>query len=247
LAAKAAPDGHTLFMGSSTSLAVNPVVYRNLRYDPVQDFQNISYSGASPLVMVVPAELPARDLQEFVALARKTPGGLNLATPGEGGAQHLAGELFNTMAGISMVSVPFQGGAPALTSVMAGQTQAFYEVVLSAAAHLKAGRLRALAVTGKRRVALLPDVPTVAECGFAGYEALIWYGIVAPRLTPAPIVQRLNAELARALQSQEMRQRFAPLALDLASSSPEEMTEIVARERTKWAAVARSARIQLQA
>ncbi|MGA0571340.1 Bug family tripartite tricarboxylate transporter substrate binding protein [Variovorax sp. VNK109] len=247
LAAKAAPDGYTLFMGSSTSLAVNPVVYQSLPYDPVNDFQNISYCGASPLVMVVPASLQARDLREFVELAKKTPAGLNLATPGAGGAQHLAGELFNTMAGISMVSVPFQGGAPALASVMAGQTQAFYEVALTAVPHLKAGRVRALGVTGTTRLSILPDVPTIAEQGFAGYEALIWYGVVAPRGVPSPIVGRLNSEMVKLLQSPEMRDRFGPLALDLSSSSPDEMTKLVAREKLKWGEVARAARVQLQA
>ncbi|MES2972964.1 MAG: tripartite tricarboxylate transporter substrate binding protein [Pseudomonadota bacterium] len=247
LVAKAPADGYTLFMGSSTSLAVNPVVYTSLPYDPVADFQNLSYCGASPLVMVVPASLPVRNLKEFAELARKTPGGLNLATPGAGGAQHLAGELFNTMAGISMTSVPFQGGAPALVSLMGGQTHAFYEVVLTAIPHLKAGKLRALAVTGRQRVPMLPDVPTVAESGFPGYEAVIWYGVVAPRGTPAPVVGRLNAELVKLLQSAEMRERFGPLALDLSSSSPEEMTELVARERNKWGMVAKNARIQLQA
>jgi tripartite-type tricarboxylate transporter receptor subunit TctC len=220
--------------------------YKSLPYDPVADFQNVSYCGSSPLVMVVPADLPVRNLKEFVELARKLPGVLNLATPGAGGAQHLAGELFNAMAGVSLVSVPFQGGAPALASLMGGQTQVFYEVVLSAAPHLKSGKVRALAITGPSRIALLPEVPTVAEAGYPGYEALIWYGIVAPRHTPAPIVQRLNAELTRALQSPEMRERFAPLALNLSASTPQEMTEFVARERSKWGSVARSARIQIE-
>ena len=244
--AKSAPDGYTLFMGSSASLAVNPLLYSRLSYDPATDFAGVTMLAASPLVMVVPLAVPAATVKEFVALARASPGKFNFASVGNGNPLHLAGELFKSMSGIEMVHVPYNGSAPALTALLGNQVQTMFDVVLTSQPHIKAGKLRALGVTGTKRVPILPDVPTIAESGFPGYEAGIWFALVVPKATPAPIVERLNAEATKALRQPEMKARFDAMALELIPSTSEEVAAFATRERAKWAKLVADLKIRLE-
>jgi tripartite-type tricarboxylate transporter receptor subunit TctC len=243
--AKAPPDGYTMFVGSSASLAVNPLLYEKLPYDPKRDFAGISLLASSPLVMVVLSSLPAKTVKEFVELAKAKPGSLNFASVGNGNPLHLAGELFKSMTGADMTHVPYNGSAPALTALLGGQVQVMYDVVLSSQPHIKAGRLRAIALTGSKRVPILPDVPTIAESGYPGYEAGIWFALVVPKATPAAIVQRLNAEVNRILRQPEMRARFDDLALELIPSTPEEVGNFTEREQARWAKLVKDLNIRL--
>ena len=244
--AKSSADGYTLFMGSSASLAVNPLLYSKLPYDPKADFAGVSMLASSPLVLVVPPELPVKTVKEFVALARARPGTLNYASVGNGNPLHLAGELFKVAAGIDMTHVPYNGSAPALTALLGNQVQAMFDVVLTSNPHIKAGKLRALGLTGARRLALLPGVPTIAESGYPGYEAGIWFAMVVPRATPAAIVQRLNAEVTRILKLPEMKSRFDGLALELIPGAADEVAAFTLREQARWARLVREKGIRLE-
>jgi tripartite-type tricarboxylate transporter receptor subunit TctC len=243
--AKALPDGYTMFVGSSASLAVNPLLYEKLPYDPKRDFAGVSLLAASPLVMVVPSSLPAKTVKEFVELAKAKPGSLNFASVGNGNPLHLAGELFKSMTGADMTHVPYNGSAPALAALLGGQVQVMYDVVLSSQPHIKSGRLRAIALTGTKRVPILPDVPTIAESGYPGYEAGIWFALVVPKATPAAIVQRLNAEVNRILRQPEMKARFDDLSLELMPSTPEEVGNFTEREQARWAKLVKDLNIRL--
>jgi len=244
--AKSAPDGYTLFMGSSASLAVNPLLYARLPYDPVRDFTGVTMLAGSPLVMVVPAAVPASTVKEFVALAKAKPGSLNFASVGNGNPLHLAGELFKSMTGADMVHVPYNGSAPALTALLGNQVQTMFDVILTSQPHIRAGKLRALGITGTKRVPILPEVPTIAESGYPGYEAGIWFALVAPKATPAPVVQRLNAEATKALRQPEMKARFDGMALELVPSTPEEVGAFASREQAKWAKLVKDLNIRLE-
>jgi tripartite-type tricarboxylate transporter receptor subunit TctC len=244
--AKAPPDGYTMFMGSSGSLAVNPHVYAKLPYEPNRDFAYVTLTASSPLVLVVNPSVPAKTVREFVDLAKAKPGAVSFASVGNGNPLHLAGELFKSMAGVDMLHVPYNGSAPALAAILGAQVDSMFDVVLTATPHVKAGKLRALGITGPKRVATLPEVPTIAESGYPGYDASIWFGIVVPKGTPQPVVQRLNAELVKILRSDEMRQKFDPLALELMASTPEEMGAFVAKESQKWGKVIRDFNIRIE-
>ena len=243
--AKAPPDGYTMFVGSSASLAVNPLLYEKLPYDPKRDFAGVSLLATSPLVMVVHPSLPAKTVKEFVELAKSKPGSLNFASVGNGNPLHLAGELFKSMTGVDMTHVPYNGSAPALTALLGGQVQVMYDVVLSSQPHIKAGKLRAVALTGAKRVPILADVPTVAESGYPGYESGIWFALVVPKATSAAIVQRLNAEVNRILRQPEMKARFDDLALELIPSTPEEVGNFTDREQAKWSKMVKDLNIKL--
>ena len=245
-AARSAPDGYTLFMGSSASLAVNRLLYEKLPYDPRRDFAGVTLVAQSPLVMEVNAAVPAKTVKEFVELAKAKPGGYSFASVGNGNPLHLAGELFNTVAGIDTIHVPFNGSAPALTALLGGHVQLMYDVVLTSEPHIRAGKLRALAVTGTKRLPILPGVPTVAESGYPGYEAGIWFALVVPKATPAAIVQRLNAETTKILRQPDMKTRFDSLALELIPSAPDEVQQFADQEQARWARVIRDRNIRLE-
>ena len=246
MVAKAAPDGYTLFMGSSASLAVNPLLYTKLPYDPKADFAGISMLATSPLVMVVNPTVPAKTVKEFIALAKSQPGKFNFSSAGNGNPLHLAGELFKTEAGIDMVHIPYNGSAPALAALLGNQVQVMFDVVLTAAPHIKAGKLQALGITGRRRLDILPGVPTVMEAGVPGYEAGIWFAMVVPKATPAAVVTRLNAEVTKLLKQDDMKTRFDGLALELTPSSTEEVSAFSAREQTKWSRLVKEKGIRLE-
>ena len=244
--AKSAPDGYTLFMGSSASLAVNPLLYSKLPYDPVADFAGVSMLAASPLVMVVPASLPVTNVKEFVELAKRKPDAINFASVGNGNPLHLAGELFKVATGIEMTHVPYNGSAPALTALMGNQVQVMFDVVLTSNPHIQSGKLRALALTGTNRLALLPNVPTIAGSGYPGYEAGIWFAMVTPKATPPAIVARLNAEVTKILAQPDMKARFDGLALELIPGPSEEVAKYAQREQARWARLIRDKGIRLE-
>ena len=244
LAAKAAPDGYTLFLGSVTSLAINVRSQKKLSYDPVRDFAPVSLCFASPLYLVVNPALPASSVAELIALARAKPGQLTFASVGQGGSLHLAGELFKSMTGVDMTHIPYKGSAPALADVMGGQVSMIFDVGVSALPQVRAGKLRALAITASRRSEGTPEYPTIAEAGVPGYEASIWFGIVAPAGTPAPVVARLSREIAQIVRTPAIRERFVPLGLDLIGGTPEEFAATMRSEIPKWARVLQDARVE---
>jgi tripartite-type tricarboxylate transporter receptor subunit TctC len=246
LAAKAAPDGYTLFLGGVGSHAVNPNLRKNLPYDPIRDFAPVALLASAPLVLVVHPSVPAHTLAEFIALARAHPGALNYASNGNGTSSHLAAVMFEAAAGVKMVHVPYKGLAPALTDLLSGQVQLMFSSVVAILPHIKSGRLRGLAVTGSARLPLLPELPTVAESGFPGYEASSWYGILAPAHTPEPIVAKLNAEMARALAQPEMRATLLAEGAEPIGGTPQQFGAYIRSEKERMGKLIREAGIPIE-
>ncbi len=237
--ARSAPDGQTWLLGNNSILATNQSLYRSLAFDPVRDFAPVALVAIQPNILVVNPGVPATSVKELIALAKAKPGQLNYASSGAGAAAHLAAELFKTMAGVDMVHVPYKGAQPALTDVIAGQAQLMFATSASVIPYIKAGRLRALAVTTTQRSAGMPELPTVSEAGVPGFEAITWHGVVVPRATPQPLVERLNADIVRALAQRDLRERLEGLGAELAPGSPREFADYIAREIPKWAKVVR--------
>jgi tripartite-type tricarboxylate transporter receptor subunit TctC len=243
--ARSAPDGYTLLMTAST-LALNSVLFKKVPYDPVRDFAPITLTATAPNVLLVHPSVPAQSLAEFIALAKAKPGALSYGTPGIGTSPHLSMELLKSMAGIDLQHVPYKGTAAAVTDVIGGQIAATFANALTAKPQVDAGRVRALAITGPRRIEALPGVPPVAEAGVPGYEAMQWYGLLAPAGTPAAIVERLNAEALKALRSPEMKERLAADGAEPLGGSPAEFAALIRKELEKWTRVARAAGIEPQ-
>ena len=243
--ARSAPDGYTLLMTAST-LALNSVLFKKVPYDPVRDFAPITLTATAPNVLLVHPAVPAQSLAEFIALAKAKPGALSYGTPGIGTSPHLSMELLKSMAGIDLQHVPYKGTAAAVTDVIGGQIAATFANALTAKPQVDAGRVRALAITGPRRIEALPGVPPVAEAGVPGYEAMQWYGLLAPAGTPAAIVARLNGEALKALRSAEMKERLAADGAEPLGGSPAEFAALIRRELDKWTRVARAAGIDPQ-
>jgi tripartite-type tricarboxylate transporter receptor subunit TctC len=243
--ARAPADGYTLLVVAST-LALNSVLYKKVPYDPVRDFAPITLAATAPNVLVVNPGLPVKSLPEFIALAKAKPGALSYGTPGIGTSPHLSMELLKSMAGIDLQHVPYRGTAAAVTDVIGGQIAATFANALTAKAQVDSGRVRALAVSGPSRVDAFPAVPPVAEAGVPGYEAMQWYGMAAPAGTPAPIIARLHAEAAKALQSDEMKEKLALDGAQPVGGTPAEFAALIRRELEKWARVVRAAGIELQ-
>ncbi len=244
LAGTAPADGYTLLISGTSSLAINPALYKKLPYDPIRDFAPVSLVGTAPSLLVVTPALPVKTLQDLIALAKAKPGQINYASGGIGSAPHLAGELLNSMAGIKMVHVPFKGGGPSLTGVMSGQVQLFMGGMSAAMPPVKDGRLRGIAVTSPKRSQFMPDVPTIAESGLPGYDIVNWYAIFAPAATPKAILARLNSEVVRAMAAPDIRKRFAALATDAESSTQEQLGAYHRSEIKKWAQVVKTAGIK---
>ncbi len=244
LVARSAPDGYTMLLGSVASLAMSPALHRELPFDPVNDFAPITQAvGVSSLIAVHPS-MPARSLKEFVALAKKQPGKLNFGSPGTGSIAHLAAELFKKTAGINILHVPYKGGAPALIDALSGQIECLVSVISTGAPHVQSGKLRGLAVTSGKRSPILPDVPTVAETGYPGYEASGWLGLLFPAKTPDPIVDRLHREAVAVINLSEVREQLQSVGLDPAPSSPETFRAYIKAELAKWAKVIKEAGIR---
>jgi len=243
-AARSAPDGYTLLMTAST-LALNSVLYKKVPYDPVKDFAPITLAATAPNILIVNPALPVKTTTELIALAREKPGALSYGTPGIGTSPHLCMELLKYMAHVDVTHVPYRGTAAAVTDVMSGQIQLAFATALTAKPQVDAGRVRALAVSGPRRVAAMPDVPPVGDA-VPGYEAMQWYGLLAPAGTAARTIERLNAEANKALASQEMKQRLAADGAEPLGSTPAEFSAFIKRELEKWGRVVEVAKIERQ-
>jgi len=239
--AKSPPDGYTIMVGGIGPHGIAPSLYANLPYDPVKDFAPIILVAMTPNILVVHPSSPIRSVQDLVAAAREKPGGLSYASNGNGTSQHLSAEMLATTMGLKLNHVPFKGSAPAVTAMLGGQVDFAFAVAPDALAHIKAGKLRAIGVTGAKRAAPLPEVPTLAEAGVPGYEATAWFGYLAPAGTPREIIDRLNAEIAKALESPEVRERLAPGGLsELPGGTPERFGELIRSEIAKWSTVVKA-------
>jgi len=238
--ARSAPDGYTLLMGIST-LAINPAIYRKVPYDALRDFAPVSQAVALPNVLVAHPSLPVKTVKELVAFARARPGQINFASAGLGTSPHLSMELFLSMTGLKMVHVPYKGSGPGVTDLVAGHVPLMMPNMLSALPHIKSGRLRALGVTSAKRASRASDIPTIAEAGVPGYEAVQWYGVLAPAGTPRPVITRLHAEVVRVLQQPDIRERFLSDGAEAVGSSPEEFAAFIRAETAKWAKVIKDA------
>src|SRR6266849_3484076 len=246
LAAKAPADGYTLFLAGVGSHAVNPNFHRNLPYDPVKDFAPISLIASAPSVLVVNPAVPARTIAEFTAYARANPGKLNYASNGNGSAAQLAAAMYETMAGVRMVHVPYKGIAPAMTDLMSGEVQLMFGTVVALVPHIQAGKLRALAVTSRKRSALLPELPTLAESGLPDYEAGSWYGILAPAGTPREAIDRLHGAIVKALKQPDVSKRLAAEGAEVIGSTPDEFAAHIKAEIARVGNVVRAAGIRIE-
>lgn len=231
--ANAAPDGHTLLMGTP-SIPVNPALYSQLPYNWQRDLQPVSMVGFVPNLLVVHPSQPVNSVKDLIAHAKANPGKLNFGSSSVGGAIHLSGELFNSMAGVVMVHVPYKGSAPAMTDLLAGRIALMFDNLPSAMPHAKAGKLRALAVTSSKRSALFPEVPTVAEAGLPGFEVLSWNGVFVPAGTPRDIVMKLQAGIRKAVAQPDVQQRFAEQGIEAGGNTPEEFGAFLKAEADKW-------------
>lgn len=241
--AKAPPDGYTLLMCVST-LATNPIIYRKVPYNALTDFAPVTLVLAAPNILVVHPSLPVKTVKELIWFAQARPGQLNFASAGAGTGPHLAMELFMSMSGTRMVHIPYKGSAPAMIDLVSGQVTTMTATMLTGLPHVRTGRLRALGITGLARIAAAQDVPTIAEAGVPGYEAVQWYGLVAPAQTPKDIVMRLNREMTAILQSNDVKERFASDGGDTVPTTPEEFARYIRNETEKWARVAKTAGIK---
>jgi len=236
---KAAPDGYTLLMGSIATHAINVALYSRMPYDAERDFAPVSLAATNTNLVVVNPSFPARSIAELIAYAKANPGKLNYGTAGSGTAQHLAGELFKTTAGIDMVHVPYKGAAPGISDLLAGQIPLMFVDISISLPHVRAGRLRALAVTAGKRIPQLTEVPTVAESGLPGFEVNAWFGVFVPAGTPREIVNRLNAGMVRGLAAPEVRERLLALGVEPLTSTPEQLVAFVKSEIAKWGRIVR--------
>ena len=238
-AAKATPDGYTLLLGSIATHAVNPALYKKLPYDHLKDFAPVSLIGTVPNALVVHPTVPVKSMQEFITYAKANPGKINYGSSGVGSPPHLSMELLRSMTGVNLVHVPYKGAGPALADLLGGQVQAMCTSLAGLINFVKSGRVRALGVTTAKRNPQLPDVPTIVESGVPGYEVTIWYAVFAPVATPKAIVDKLNAEMVKALNSSEMKERMALQGMDPAPSTPAELIAFVKIETAKWAKAAK--------
>jgi len=238
IAAKSPADGYTLFIGTVAN-TINATLYAKLPFDFARDFAPVALTTAAPNVLVVHPSVPAKSDKELIALAKSRPGQLNFASAGTGTAPHLSGELFNAMAGVRMVHIPYKGSPPAVTDLLAGEVALMFSPSSTVLPHVKTGRLRALAVTTATRLPSLPELPTVAESGLKGYETITWFGFVAPARTPPAVVTRLNGEIVKVLALPEVRSPFAIQGIEVIGGTPEQFASYIRDEITKWAKVIR--------
>ena len=243
LVAKAAPDGYTLLMGAN-GLATNVTLFKNLPFDTLRDFAPIARVGYAPLVLVVPPSSPAKSLKELIALAKAQPGSLNYGSAGNGGSGHLATELLRINTRIEVVHVPYKGGAPALTDLMGARLSFMLINPIEALPNIKAQRLRALAVASPKRITLLPDVPTFTEAGVSGYDASVWWGLVAPAKTPKEVIAKLSGEALKALEDEGVKEKLSSLGAVVDPAGPEQFGKFLQDEIEKWAQVIKTSAIQ---
>jgi len=230
-------DGYTILMGTIAALAINPTLYGNLAFDPIKDLAPVSQAVNSSNILVVHPSVQAKSVQELIALAKAKPGTLNYGSSGIGGTGHLAGVLFDELAGTKMTHVPYKGGGPAMIELVGGQVQLVFATPPTAVPQIKSGKIRGLAVTTLKRSSVMPDLPTISESGLKGYDADNWYGVVVPVKTPKPIVTRLNTEIVKALNAPDLKELFFTQGLDPAPSTPEQFGAYIKSELGKWAKV----------
>jgi len=243
MVAKAAPDGYTLLV-TPAPFTINPSLLTKLPYDALTDFTPITLINTTPLVMVVNPGVPAKNVKELIALAKAKPGKLNFGSSGTGGSNHLAGELFDAMAGVKMVHIPYKGNAGALTDIVGGHLDVVYNGITSAVALIRGGKLRALAVTSLQRSAALPDVPTLGESGLKGFEAVAWNGLTAPAKTPRDVIMKINADVIKIVNSPELKERLKADGSDPVGNSPEQYAAFLRNEIAKWAKVIKFAGVK---
>ena len=243
--AKAAPDGYTLTMATA-ALPISKNVYKKLPFDPEKDFAPITLMTVTPLVLITRPDMPVSNVAELVALARKSPGRLMFASSGPGTSHQLSGELFKTLAGIDILHVPYKGSAPAHVDLMGGTVDIMFDNIVPVSPHVRSGKLKALAVTTPQRAESLPNVPTMAESGFPNFEAVAWFGLLAPAGTPAPIVERLNREVTGILKSPDVRDRLASMGATVVAGTPQEFSRWMSAEVAKWAPIVKRAQIELE-
>jgi tripartite-type tricarboxylate transporter receptor subunit TctC len=237
LVAKSAPDGYTILLGALSTHAVNPNLYARMPYDAVKDFAPITLVAITPNVLVVNASSPVQNVREFIAYTKANPGKLSFGSGSNGSAGHLAGELYKVETGTDSVHIPYKGGAPATQALLAGDTQFMFDNLANAMAQVKAGKLRALAVTTAKRSSLAPELPTMAEAGLSGFDISTWYGLFAPAGTPVPIIAKWNAEVNKILKTPNIRARFVEDGAEPAPDSPEEFARFIAAELGKYARI----------
>ena len=237
VAAKSPPDGYTILIGTSSTHAVAPSLYSKLGYDPVRDFAPVTLIANATILLVVHPSVPAKDVRQLIALAKRQPNALSFASSGNGGISHLVGEHFKSVAGIEMLHVPYKGDTPALIDLASGQVHLMFGTAVSFLPYVKSRRLNALAVTNPKRSPIVPDVPTVAESGLAGFEALQWFGVLAPAGTPRELVTRLNGDIIKTLRLPDVRERMAALGAEVVGSSPEQFASFQKADAAKWAKV----------
>jgi tripartite-type tricarboxylate transporter receptor subunit TctC len=244
--ARAAPDGYTLLMGTTGTHSTNPAVYPKLPYDPIRDFEPISLVAESPFVLLVHPSLPAKSVKELIAFAKSRPGQLTYGSAGIGSSSHLGFELFNLMAGIKGVHVPYKGLPPAMSDTIAGELVMTWNSITASAPFIKSKRVTALGIGSLKRSALMLEIPTISEAGLPGYELGSWYGFFAPAATPPAIVGQLHRELVRTLADPKVRQQFAGLSAEAVGRTPEEFRAVLQKDLVKWAKVARDAHVKAE-
>ncbi len=242
--AKSAPDGYTLLLGAAGAMTILPHLYDKVSFDTFKDFEPVCLVGSSPFVLTLNPAVAAKTVAELTAYAKANPGKLNYGSSGNGGAPHLAGELYRSMTGADIVHVPYKGLAPALTDLLGGQVQIVFADVGLVSGHLKAGKLKGIAVTGPTRSTALPELPTMIEAGVAGYQAGTWYGVFAPTGTPAAIVTRVNAELVKILALPEIKAQFAAQGVETGGGRPEQFAALIREDYAKWGKLIKEANIK---
>ncbi|RYF18649.1 MAG: tripartite tricarboxylate transporter substrate binding protein [Comamonadaceae bacterium] len=240
LAAKAAADGYTLFMGTVGTHAINASLYKKMPFDPIKDFAPLTRVAMVPNLLVAHPTRPYKTVQELVAYAKANPGKVTFGSSGNGSSIHLSGELFDSMAKVDMIHVPYKGSAPAVSDLIGGQIDIMFDNMPSAIQHVRSGRLKAIAVTTAKRSPELPNVPTIAEAGVPGYEATSWFGMFAPAATPAPIVTRLNTALVKVLSDADVKKKLAEQGAEPYAEKPEQFAEFIRKETAKWSQVVKA-------
>jgi tripartite-type tricarboxylate transporter receptor subunit TctC len=237
LVAKASPDGYTLMFGAMHTHAINPSLYDKLRYDPIKDFAPISLTHFNPRVLVVSSALPINSISELIALAKKKPDSLSFGSAGNGSSSHLAGVLFSNFTGTELLHVPYKGSAPLVTDLLSGRVSMSFDSYTVYAGHIKSGKVKAIAVTSKERMPVLPDVPTLNESGLKGYEVLNWLGLMAPAGTPDSIIRALNKATVQSMKSADLRQQLLEVGVEPTFSSPAQFSELIRSDGIKWAEI----------
>ena len=236
-AAKAAADGHTLFMGTVGTHAINAALYKKLPYDPIKDFAPLTRVAMVPNLLVAHPSQPFKTVQEMIAYAKANPGKINFGSPGNGASPHLSGELFKSMTKVDMVHVPYKGSAPAVSDLLGGQISIMFDNLPSVIPHVRGGKLRAIAISTAKRSADLPDVPTIAEAGVPGYEATSWFGLFAPAATPAPVLAKISTALGKVLANAEVKKKIDDQGGEPANETPAQFADFIQKESQKWGKV----------